>query len=394
MNIILYANGTSENHGCEAITRSTREILKGLYNTLYCTTTHLSYEEALPEDSKWVEYSYFRKPTLLNRAVSKLERTVLHSNSFAESKPWLEPVYNTFKNCEIALSVGGDNYCNNSYEWLYMCHDEAIKKGLKTVLWGCSVDERCLADQRMKADLLRFDVICARESLTYNILNSFHENVRLFPDPAFTLKCEDINLQLENNKQFVGLNLSPTAMSFESTPGILNENYVELIKNLLKQTDYHILLIPHVIFHREYADYEVLKSLYEMFSYTNRVTLIEDQNCCRLKGYISKCRFFITCRTHASIAAYSTCVPTLVLGYSIKARGIAKDLFGTEEHFVLPVQTLKSKHDLSNEFSWFMEHEDMIRGKLENVMPEYIKKAYDSRTVIENLILLESAKDI
>ncbi|MBS6375853.1 MAG: polysaccharide pyruvyl transferase family protein [Clostridium sp.] len=386
MNIILYANGTSENHGCEAITLSTREILKGLYDTLYCTTTNLSYEKELPKDSKWIEYSYFCKPTLFNRIISKFERTVFRRNLFAESKPWLEPVYAAFKECKIALSVGGDNYCNNSYEWLYMCHDEAIKKGLKTVLWGCSVDERCLSDEKMKSDLLRFDVICARESLTYDILRSFHKDVRLFPDPAFVLECDDSNLKLENNKQFVGLNLSPTAMLFESVNGILNENYINLIENLIKHTNYHILLIPHVTFQKKYADYEVLRRLYKVFETTNRVTLIEDQDCYRLKGYISRCRFFITCRTHASIAAYSTCVPTLVLGYSIKARGIAKDLFGTEENFVLPVQNLKSKEDLINQFSWIMEHENMIRNKLENVMPDYIKKAYESRTIIEELI--------
>ena len=49
---------------------------------------------------------------------------------------------------------------------------------------------------------------------------------------------------------------------------------------------------------------------------------------------------FIGARTHATIAAYSSCVPTLVVGYSIKARGIAKDLFGTDEGYVLPVQAL------------------------------------------------------
>ena len=41
---------------------------------------------------------------------------------------------------------------------------------------------------------------------------------------------------------------------------------------------------------------------------------------------IAQCELLVCCRTHASIAGYSTGVPTLVLGYSVKAEGIAADL--------------------------------------------------------------------
>ena len=67
-----------------------------------------------------------------------------------------------------------------------------------------------------------------------------------------------------------------------------------------------------------------------------------------LKGYIARCRFFVGARTHATIAAYSSCVPTLVLGYSVKSRGIARDLFGNEENYVLPVQSLQEPDELTS----------------------------------------------
>ena len=57
---------------------------------------------------------------------------------------------------------------------------------------------------------------------------------------------------------------------------------------------------------------------------------------------------FIGARTHSTIAAYSSGVPTLVVGYSVKAKGIAKDLFGTEENYVLPVQALKEENNLKD----------------------------------------------
>lgn len=35
---------------------------------------------------------------------------------------------------------------------------------------------------------------------------------------------------------------------------------------------------------------------------------------------------FIAARTHADISAYSMCMPTFALGYTVKSVGIAKDL--------------------------------------------------------------------
>ena len=99
--------------------------------------------------------------------------------------------------------------------------------------------------------------------------------------------------------------------------------------------------------------------------------MIEDHNCEELKGYISRCRFMVTARTHASIAAYSTCVPTLVVGYSVKARGIAKDLFGTDKNYVIPVQSLKEEKNLLEAFKWLQNNEASVRNHLNAFIPEY-----------------------
>ena len=100
-----------------------------------------------------------------------------------------------------------------------------------------------------------------------------------------------------------------------------------------------------------------------------------DCGCEELKGYIGRCRFFIGARTHATIAAYSSLVPTLVVGYSVKAKGIAKDLFGTYERYVEPVQNLETEEQLLAAFQWLYREEENIKKKLTEVMPEYVKQA-------------------
>ena len=131
----------------------------------------------------------------------------------------------------------------------------------------------------------------------------------------------------------------------ESRKGIVYDNFVYMMQWILENTECAIALIPHVVW-EDNDDRTVLRELYNKFKNTGRVVLIDDCNCMQLKGYISRCRFFVGARTHATIAAYSTRVPTLVLGYSIKSRGIAKDLFGREKNYVISVQDLRKKENL------------------------------------------------
>jgi polysaccharide pyruvyl transferase WcaK-like protein len=123
-----------------------------------------------------------------------------------------------------------------------------------------------------------------------------------------------------------------------------------------------------------------------MFQQSPRVIQLEDHNAMELKGYISRCRLFIGARTHATIAAYSSCVPTLAVGYSVKAKGIAKDIFGTYENYVVPVQTLAYTDDLITAFEWLKVHEEDIRQHLSIFMPNYIKKAAQAGDIVYSLM--------
>ncbi|CUP26031.1 Polysaccharide pyruvyl transferase [Catenibacterium mitsuokai] len=108
-------------------------------------------------------------------------------------------------------------------------------------------------------------------------------------------------------------------------------------------------------------------------------------NCKKLKYIISKCRFFIGARTHSTIAAYSTCVPTLVVGYSIKSIGIARDLFGTDKNYVLSVQNIDDENELVNNFNYFLDNETLIKETLEKQIPNYVLKAKKAKEVINKL---------
>jgi polysaccharide pyruvyl transferase WcaK-like protein len=96
--------------------------------------------------------------------------------------------------------------------------------------------------------------------------------------------------------------------------------------------------------------------------------------------------FFIGARTHATIAAYSTCVPTLVLGYSIKSQGIAKDIFGEIDKYVIKVNEIDNGEKLINAFNALYNDKDKIKRHLEKFMPEYIQRAYVGAKEVETLL--------
>ena len=106
----------------------------------------------------------------------------------------------------------------------------------------------------------------------------------------------------------------------------------------------------------------------------------------QIKGYISRCRAFIGARTHSTIAAYSTCVPTLVLGYSVKSVNIAKDLFGTTDGYVVPIDLLQDEYGLSKAFSKLLANEENHRETLQRIMPGYIEKAFSAAEKLKELI--------
>lgn len=385
----LYGHNGSGNHGCEAIVRSTCKILReGFGEVDVVLASGNTYEDR--------KYGLDKVTTLVNEQnpVSKMSlpyisaylNLKLKKNGLeAEKLAYRKTFYNVYKDT-IAFSIGGDNYCYPGYERFTMLHNMLRERNIKTVLWGCSVEPSKI-NSFMKEDLNNYDLIIARETLTYDALKNIGANVKLYPDPAFQLNKIEKDLPenfVENNT--VGINISPMIMNNESVLGITIENYIELIKHILENTDMNVALIPHVIWEDNNDDRKPSKFLYDKFKDTNRVVLIEDDNCEVLKGYISRCRFFIGARTHATIAAYSTCVPTLVVGYSIKAKGIAKDLFGTEKHYVKPVQELKNIDDILESFRWIYNNEYKIKNRLQKIMLSYKEKCMQATIEIEKLL--------
>ena len=380
----LYSHGGSENHGCEAIVRGTANILD-CRPTLFSLKKEQDQKYNLQEICNIKEDKNSSVPKYSIKNIKAVAYFKLYKNIDLIIKNMRAELTNSVKKNDVYLSIGGDNYCYVGTEIFASLNRNILKNGGKTVLWGCSV-EPSLIEGEIGEDLAKYSLIVARESISYEALKKVNSNTKLYPDPAFQLDKVELPLPhgfIENNT--IGINLSPLIMECENNKGITKQNYISLIQHIIDTTDMQIALIPHVVWNNN-DDRKPLNELYEYFKDSKRVVMIDDGNCMELKGYISRCIMFIGARTHATIAAYSTCVPTLVIGYSVKAKGIAKDIFGTYENYVLTVQSLKNENDLINAFEWLSENEENIRKYLEKFMPDYKMKALESKKEIEVLL--------
>lgn len=386
--LIMYMHAGSGNHGCEAIVNSLCRMIK----------------------EKAVLVSYRGDED--NRYSLKNLCEIVQERSFGGNKP-AHVLYYIYRKLTgdgesfiryryheifkgrpgpLAVSIGGDNYCYESMLGdLRLANSAFGKKGIKTILLGCSIEPELLRKKQIVEDLSKYHTIIARETITYHALKEVFgkdagkPELYCYPDPAFTLEKKELPLpDAFAPGNTVGINVSPMIQENESIPGITMKNYREMIRFIIDHTDMQIALIPHVVWGQN-DDRKPIHELYETFEGTGRVVEIGDGTCEELKGFISRCRLFVGARTHATIAAYSSLVPTLVVGYSVKARGIAWDLFKEEEHYVLPVQSLKESGNLTEGFRWLLDHEKEIREHLEAVMPSYREQAYLTGKEVDRL---------
>ena len=381
----MFFHTGSRNRGCEAIVRTAAQLLKK-----NCDITKISLSSMDPSSDKIIpgidvihldSTSAIRKHSLVGY-INAVRFKFFKDESYAYRKIH-ESIINLIPQYDMFLSIGGDNYCYGEQPGIYEINRQIKKAGKKLILWGASIGEEDLSAEKIK-DLKTFDRILARESLTEKILKETGiNNVKLVADGAFLM--EKTELPLPANWQggnMIGFNFSP--LVFKKNPDSKEASFA-LVQHILDTTDFFVCLLPHVMLPNN-DDYVMLQEFYEKFKGSERIILLPNHlNATEYKGYIARMRFFIGARTHATIAAYSCLVPTMVLGYSVKSKGIAKDIFG-EEKLVLDLSEISDAEKLIGKFEEMKSEELALRAKLQKRIPEIKKRAEKASNYVMNLV--------
>ncbi|PHQ36752.1 polysaccharide pyruvyl transferase family protein [Rhodopirellula bahusiensis] len=383
--ILFVGNGSYQNRGCEAIVRGTLEILRNTnsfrdfefdsgiyadYETLQAQQKEES-DHGVSHFGLRVAKPRFSADWFADQANRRLGTNVAGVHS---------PLQRRLAKAVVALELGGDNYSlDYGVPGHFLEMDNFIQsKNVPVAIWGASIgpfSDSPDFESQMKRHLSQLTGVFVRESFSADYLKSIgvEANVRQVADPAFLLKPTAPSEQIQElvKDDPIGVNLSPlvakkfrssSKMPWEITPADLEVFIgfcVDFLYKLLRETDASIVLVPHVMSkHVGSDDLFLMERILEKVTASDRerITLIPPTlNAAQSKWIIGKCRVFVGARTHSTIASIGSGVPTLSLGYSLKARGLNQDVFDTQDWCIpsadLTIDTLISycKRLLSNE---------------------------------------------
>lgn len=350
---LLYGHGGSYNHGGEAITRTTVEWLRRISPDCYITlSTHF------PEQD-------------MENGIQVDEMVARDMNGKTNAEIYRETLERITADTTV-IHVGGDNYCYQNWQRYAEIHKKAKLVGGKSIYWGCSIDEDCI-DEEMLEVLREHDLILARESITSEALRKKGLcNVTAVCDIAFTMEPETTDICSED---YVVVNLSP--LVFRKNEKVMNA-VDKVVDFFINGTKKDVLLVPHVVIPVD-NDYDILSELKKRWN-DPRVVLVSDRlSAKQYKSIISKAKMCIASRTHVVIAALSSCVPAVSIGYSTKAKGIAKDLGFFE--YVIDIFDENIEDNLLSCCQQLYYNEERMRAMLTAQMESYKNRALPESVV-------------
>jgi len=382
----LTGQKTFGNRGCEAIVRSTVMML----NQTFGQVEVLVPSDDIPRDTQqWPDADQYgvlfveaympahtRYWVHLQRLPFKLLKTADWPFPFPKT------LREQIKSVDAVLSVGGDNYSlDYRLPSLLMGLDRlAMDLGKPVFIWGASVgpfEREPHYVPAIRKHLTRMTLITVRESITYDYLTKTLglSNVMQMADPAFTLTKEEIDTDpfwpQAGANGVIGLNISPLIERYKKNGQDLRAETIQFIHDAVAK-GFGVLLVSHVVpldgsEKNNDATY-MAGMLSELKTLGDAVTIMPSQfNASQIKQVISQLRYFIGARTHATIAALSSGIPTLSIAYSVKAKGINKDLLG-DMPVVLPTPELTAGSLMAG-LDYLINNETQIKEELREKLP-------------------------
>jgi colanic acid/amylovoran biosynthesis protein len=385
----FYLSGqrTFGNRGCEAIVRSTVALLRAQFGDVRVLVPSVDIERDRAQWPDAAEQGVRFVRAYLPRAAGywvNLQRLPL---PFLKRANWPFPMpawlRQQLAGVDAVLAVGGDNYSlDYRIPSPIMSLDRwAMDMGKPVILWGASVgpfDREPGFVPAVTRHLSRMNFIAVRETASYSYLTEKLGlgNVVKMADPAFMLGRETVDYarfwpQCPNG--VLGVNISALIERYKRPDQDLRAEVAEFIRRAVRQYGLGVLLVPHVhALHGEHAagDGTYMRDLMDRLAdLGDSVAMMPHElNAAQIKYVISQLRFFIGARTHSTIAALSSGVPTVSIAYSVKARGINRDLFGNEDA-VLPTTEL-SADTLQRSLGWLLREERSLQHTLAHRIPQ------------------------
>ena len=297
----------------------------------------------------------------------------------------------TMRKCDFIFDVTlGDsfsdiyskNQCLANIRFKFLAEIFGRKYVLLPQTYGPFEDKKCRNQSRYI--LNHADYIFCRDKKSLEYIRSLgikNTSLQLTTDMAFALPYNDEKYVIDSYNTKIGINISGLLWKggFERKNQFgMSFDYKQFIYDILdyftNKGNVEVYLIPHVIDGDEFArddDYRYLKMLSERNAFIKIAPAFASP--IDAKSFISKMDFFIGSRMHATIASFSSGVPTVAVSYSRKFEGLFESM---NYPYVVHGNKETIEQAKSHIINWFNQR-DIIKEQLVR-----------SNSIIENSLLL------
>ncbi len=416
---VFLGNGSHDNRGCEAIVRGTMAILRRTFgDSLTARSGVFAAEDIVSLQNK-------------NEMDPAVTSFWLSTRVRRWSREWWEDqarnrlgiplagcnrrILPELSGASAVLDVGGDNYSlDYGIPDNFMAMDQVVqRKRIPLVLWCASVgpfDAEPEFAPKMFKHLSQFDGLLVRESASREYLRDrgISRNVHLVADPAFVMEpvqpacsvCDSLPAE------FVGVNVSPLIArtysrlkkpAWEMTPADIEpwlKCCAEFVREVATRTGLRVVLVPHVESALENNnDHIFMQGVMERLDKVTKSAvscLGSGLSAAELKWVIARSTIFIGARTHSTIAAMSSGVPTVSIGYSLKARGINQDVFGCLD-YCIDAGTFDS-HEAGRLVEKALADGERVRGEMSERLPGIKDAAWKAGNILKKILAERGVK--
>lgn len=357
--IVITGITSFRNHGVEALVVSTiaqvRERFPGATFTVLDRAAEYDASRLRDPGVRFVQDHTIRPLVagglrkLITRTLPSLDR---HAQMAADE----------LRSATCVIASGGDVFCSEYGHRSLLSHLQPLKiarrAGIPFILHAQSIGPFTTGADRSAFTGLARDAaaITVREAASFRYIT---EDLKLpasichlVADPAFLLTQPEAaeggalfaHYRGREGRPTVALSTSQAICHWMQSDADRHvETWLEVIRWLRSELDANVILIPHVQELSDRNEDRVLATaIQRRLGHDPHVRLAGgDFSAGDYKAIISRCDFVVAERMHAAIAGLSTAVPTLVIGYSIKAEGILSDLLGNafaKENALISIQ--------------------------------------------------------
>lgn len=413
----FYLSGQNNfgNRGCEALVRSTLQLLKAEFGEVEVLVPSFTPEldsrqwpDAEKSGCRFVRAVPYPIELKIWGRLRRLFPFIKHLPLPNYALP--KDIKSDIASCDALLVIGGDNitldYGIESLIWHIRFAQHAQRMGKKVMVWGASIGPFSAEPviERFVADFLNSAAcVTVRETISEKYLADIgvNKNVSLVADGAFVMTPQPVEINdfwpQGSEHGVLGFNISPLIQKFRPAAEprqVLQHEVAEFLKETLENSTVSILLLPHVDpldGVSENSDSHYMREILAMTgNFGGRISLVPNTlNAAQLKYVLSQCTYFMGARTHATIGALSCLVPTVSIAYSIKAKGLNRDLFGNED---LVLETsLVNQTTLKQYYQFLVDNKAQIASLLSQRIPLWREKAKISPQILGAQMLNNSS---